>query len=38
MLNLYSQINYGGRYSYVKGAIVGRGSMGLFARTVWLDK
>lgn len=38
MLNLYSQINYGARYSYVKGAIVGRGSMGLFARTVWLDK
>ena len=38
MLNLYSQINYGGRYSYVKGAITGRGSMGLFARTIWLDK
>ena len=38
MLNLYSQINYVSRYSYVKGAITGRGSMGLFARTIWLDK
>ena len=38
MLNLYSKINYAARYSYVKGAIVGRGSMGLFARTIWLDK
>jgi len=38
MLNLYSQINYGGRYSYVKGAITGRGSMVYFARTIWLDK
>ncbi len=38
MLNLYSPINYSARYSYVKGAIVGRGSVGLFARTIWLDK
>ncbi|HEX5479815.1 MAG TPA: ABC transporter substrate-binding protein [Dehalococcoidia bacterium] len=38
MLNLYSPINYGGRYSYVKGSITGRGSYGLFNRTTWLDK
>jgi peptide/nickel transport system substrate-binding protein len=38
MLNLYAKINYSARYSYVKGAIVGRGSVGLFARTIWLDK
>jgi peptide/nickel transport system substrate-binding protein len=38
MLNLYSPINYSARYSYVKGSIVGRGSVGLFARTIWLDK
>lgn len=38
MLNLHSKINYGGRYSYVKGTIGGRGSLGLFNRTTWLDK
>jgi len=38
MLNLYSPINYGGRYAYVKGTITGRGSYGLFNRTTWLDK
>ncbi len=38
MLNLHSKINYSGRYSYVKGAITGRGSLGLFNRTTWLDK
>ncbi|HYM14278.1 MAG TPA: ABC transporter substrate-binding protein [Dehalococcoidia bacterium] len=37
MLNLYSQINYGARYAYVKGTISGRGSYGLFNRTTWLD-
>jgi peptide/nickel transport system substrate-binding protein len=38
MLNIYSPIGYGGRYSYLKGSISGRGSMGLFAKTIWLDK
>ncbi len=38
MLNLYAQINYGGRYRYVKGSITGRGSYGLFNRTTWLDR
>jgi peptide/nickel transport system substrate-binding protein len=38
MLNIYSPIGYGGRYSYVKGSITGRGSYGLFNRTTWLDK
>jgi ABC-type transport system substrate-binding protein len=38
MLNIYSPIGYGGRYSYVKGSISGRGSLGLFNRTTWLDK
>ncbi len=38
MLNIYSEIGYGGRYDYVKGSISGRGSYGLFARTNWLDK
>jgi ABC-type transport system substrate-binding protein len=38
MLNLYSAINYGARYAYVKGSITGRGSYGLFNRTTWLDK
>jgi peptide/nickel transport system substrate-binding protein len=38
MLNLFSEINYGGRYAYVKGSISGRGSYGLFNRTSWLDK
>ena len=38
MLNLFSEIGYGGRYSYVKGSVTGRGSFGLFNRTNWLDK
>ena len=38
MLNIYSPIGYGGRYSYVKGSISGRGSLGLFNRTTWLNK
>ena len=38
MFNMYSAVNYGGRYSYVKGSITGRGSMGLFNTTTWLDK
>jgi ABC-type transport system substrate-binding protein len=38
MFNILSQINFGGRYAYVKGSISGRGSMGLFNRTTWLDK
>lgn len=38
MLNLHSKINYGGRYAYVKGSITGRGSLGAFNRTTWLDK
>lgn len=38
MFNIMSKINYGGRYEYVKGSITGRGSMGLFNRTTWLDK
>jgi peptide/nickel transport system substrate-binding protein len=38
MLNMYSEIGYGGRYAYVKGSISGRGSYGLFNRTTWLDK
>ena len=38
MLNIFSEIGYGGRYSYVKGSITGRGSYGLFNRTSWLDK
>ena len=38
MFNLYSAVNYGARYDYVKGSITGRGSMGLFNTTTWLDK
>ncbi len=38
MLNIFSEIGYGGRYAYVKGSISGRGSYGLFNRTSWLDK
>ena len=38
MLNIFSEIGYGARYSYVKGAVTGRGSFGLFNRTNWLDK
>jgi ABC-type transport system substrate-binding protein len=38
MLNLFSKVNFGGSYVYVKGAITGRGSYGLFSRTTWLDK
>ncbi len=38
MINLFSEIGYGGRYSYIKGAVTGRGSYGLFNRTNWLDK
>jgi peptide/nickel transport system substrate-binding protein len=38
MLNMYSEIGYGGRRSYVKGGISGRGSYGLFNRTTFLDK
>jgi peptide/nickel transport system substrate-binding protein len=38
MLNIYSEIGYGARYNYVKGAITGRGSLGLFNQTTWLDK
>ncbi len=38
MLNIFSEIGYGGRYAYVKGSISGRGSYGLFNRTNWLDK
>ena len=38
MLNMYSEIGYGGRRSYVKGGISGRGSYGAFNRTTFLDK
>jgi peptide/nickel transport system substrate-binding protein len=38
MLNMFSFINFSGRYSYVKGSVTGRGSYGLFNRTTWLDK
>ncbi len=38
MYNVFSEINYGARYAYVKGTISGRGSLGLFNRTSWLDK
>jgi hypothetical protein len=37
MLNLFSKVNFGGSYLYVKGSITGRGSYGLFNRTTWLD-
>ena len=37
MLNILSNIGFGGRYAYVKGGITGRGSYGLFNRTTWLD-
>jgi peptide/nickel transport system substrate-binding protein len=37
MFNLYSKVNFGGSYLYVKGGITGRGSYGLFNRTTWLD-
>lgn len=38
MLNMFSEIGYGARRSYVKGSITGRGSYGLFNRTTFLDK
>jgi peptide/nickel transport system substrate-binding protein len=37
MFNVHSAIGFGGRYDYVKGAITGRGSLGLFNRTTWLS-
>jgi ABC-type transport system substrate-binding protein len=37
MFNLFSKMNFGGSYTYVKGIITGRGSYGLFNRTTWLD-
>ncbi len=37
MFNIMSRISFGGRYNYVKGSITGRGSMGLFNKTTWLD-
>jgi peptide/nickel transport system substrate-binding protein len=37
MFNILSRIGFGGRWSYVKGSITGRGSYGLFNRTSWLD-
>jgi ABC-type transport system substrate-binding protein len=37
MINLFSKINFGGSYLYVKGGISGRGSYGLFNKTTWLD-
>jgi ABC-type transport system substrate-binding protein len=37
MFNIMSRISFGGRYNYVKGGITGRGSMGLFNKTTWLD-
>ena len=37
MVNVLSQINFGGSYQYVKGGVTGRGSVGLFNRTTWFD-
>jgi ABC-type transport system substrate-binding protein len=37
MVNVLSQQNFGGAYQYVKGAVTGRGSYGLFNRTTWFD-
>lgn len=37
MVNVLSQQNFGGSYTYVKGGITGRGSYGLFNRTTWFD-
>ncbi len=37
MVNVLSQINFGGSYQYVKGGVSGRGSYGLFNRTTWFD-
>jgi ABC-type transport system substrate-binding protein len=37
MINILSAVNFGARYDYVKGSITGRGAMGLFNRTTWLD-
>ena len=37
MFNMHSAINFAGRYEYVKGAITGRGSFGLFNRTTWFS-
>jgi len=37
MLNIFSAVNFGGVYDYVKGNITGRGSYGTFNRTTWLD-
>ena len=38
MFNILSEIGYGARYDYVKGAITGRGSLGTFNQTTWLKK
>jgi peptide/nickel transport system substrate-binding protein len=37
MFNILSNINFGGRWSYLKGAVTGRGSYGAFNRTTWFD-
>jgi peptide/nickel transport system substrate-binding protein len=37
MVNVLSQRNFGGSYTYVKGGVTGRGSYGLFNRTTWFD-
>jgi ABC-type transport system substrate-binding protein len=38
MLNLYSPIGTGAAWDYVKGIVLGRGSINLFNTTMWLDK
>ena len=38
MLNFYSPITHGARWSYLKGVVDGRGSFGTFNSRAWLDK
>jgi peptide/nickel transport system substrate-binding protein len=37
MLNLYSSVDFGARWHWMKGVVTGRGSYGLFNGRVWID-
>jgi peptide/nickel transport system substrate-binding protein len=37
MINLYSSVNFGARWNWLKGVVEGRGSFGLFSGTTWVD-
>ncbi len=38
LINLYSKVDFGARYRWVKGVVTGRGTYGLFNGQVWIDE